>query len=211
MNTRKFYLKPPYNSIILLFLYKVEELFPYFVVGPEDAEHGAGGSERGFVLDPAHADAEVFRLHHYPYPERLEFLEQGVRYLHGKPLLHLQAAGEGLHEARYFRKANDAAVRDIGDMGLPEEGQHVVLAERIESYVLDDDHLAVIGLEESAVEDLIYVGVVAGSYFAQRPGDALRGFFQAFPPGVFPQGFKDLQRCRFKRVFHVHILQVLKA
>ncbi len=72
----------------------------------------------------------------------------------GEALLHLQAAGEDIDEAGDFAEADDLAVGHVGDVRLAEEGKQVMLAHGEELDVLDDDHLVVVDVEESFVEDV---------------------------------------------------------
>ena len=66
----------------------------------------------------------------------------------GQPLLDLEPAGVHLDDARDLREPDDPAARDVGDRRGPEERQQVVLAQRVERDVLDDDHLAVGDVED---------------------------------------------------------------
>ena len=55
----------------------------------------------------------------------------GVGDLDGEPLLHLRAPGVAVDEPGDLRQAGDAAVlaRDVGDVGLADERDQVVLAQ----------------------------------------------------------------------------------
>ena len=52
-------------------------------------------------------------------------------------LLHLEPPAEDLHDPRDLGEADDLPVRDVGDVGLPDEGEHVVLAEAVDLDVAD--------------------------------------------------------------------------
>ncbi len=109
----------------------------------------------------------------------------GVGDLRGEALLHLQAAGEDIDEARDLGEADDLAVGDVGDVRLAEEGQQVVLAEGEEFDVLDDDHLVVVDVEEGGVEDGVDVHGVAAGEEGHGFFHALGGVEEAVAGGVF--------------------------
>ena len=75
----------------------------------------------------------------------------------GQPLLHLQAAAEGIDDARDLAEADHLRARQVGDVALAEERQQVVLAEAVEIDVLHDDHLAVVDREESVIDERLDV------------------------------------------------------
>ena len=83
----------------------------------------------------------------------MEGLLDAVADLLRQALLDLQAAGVGLHHAGDLGEPGDAAVRDVGDMGLADEREHVVLAQREQLDVLDQDHLAVRLREYGGTDD----------------------------------------------------------
>ena len=84
---------------------------------------------------------------------RVEGLLDTVADLLGQALLDLQAAGVSLHHAGDLGKPGDAAVRDVGDMGLADKREHVVLAQGEQFDVLDQDHLAVRLREYGGTDD----------------------------------------------------------
>ena len=66
----------------------------------------------------------------------MERFVYATAYLGGETLLHLKSVGKNIDHTRYLAQTCDAAVRDICHMHLPKEGQHVVLAQRVELDVL---------------------------------------------------------------------------
>src|SRR5205814_1679113 len=83
-----------------------------------------------------------------------------VRHLVGEPLLHLEPAGKHLDHAWDLGETDQAAVRQVGDVRPTEEGQQVVLAQRVD---LDVAHahqvlvpLAVQGITDH-VRDALFV------------------------------------------------------
>ena len=78
-----------------------------------------------------------------PDAGRLEHVHDRVGDLVGEPLLHLEPAGEDVHDAGHLGEAEDLAVGDVGDVGPAEERQQVVLAQRVELDVAHHDHALV--------------------------------------------------------------------
>ena len=87
-----------------------------------------------------------------------------------QPLLHLQPAGEHVDDPRDLAETEDAAVGEIRDVRLAEEGQQVVLAEAVDLDVPHHDHLRVRLLEDGAVDELVELLVVAAEEIAKAPG-----------------------------------------
>ena len=125
-----------------------EELGAGAVAGPEQPEHGRRGHDRPGLADAAHDRAQVGRLDDDADALRLEPVLEELRDLLGEPLLDLEPARVHLDDARDLREPDHPAARDVGDRRRPEERQQVVLAERVERDVLDDDHLAVGDVED---------------------------------------------------------------
>src|ERR1700722_15621277 len=78
----------------------------------------------------------------------------GFADLASEALLDLESPCEDIDEAGDFAEPNDLAVGDVGDVGFSEEGEEVMLALREELDVLYDDHLVIVDVEESFVENL---------------------------------------------------------
>src|SRR5262245_43765493 len=76
-------------------------------------------------------------------------------------LLYREAASEYPHQAGELGDANDVLVGDIANIGPPEEGQCVVLAERVElDRPLDDLAQMAVGLAAALrLEDSEHLGV----------------------------------------------------
>ena len=77
-------------------------------------------------------------------------------------------------------------------MGAAEEGQQVMLAERVEGDVLDDHHLRVAHLEDRAVDQPVRVHVVAGRQLVVHAVHALRRAPQPLAVRVLPYLREDL-------------------
>ena len=83
-------------------------------------------------------------LEHHPDAERLEGLVDPVGDLAGHPLLHLQVAREQLDDARELRQPDEAVAGQVADVRDAAERQQVVLAQRAERDVGDDDEFVVV-------------------------------------------------------------------
>ena len=104
---------------------------------------------------PAHHHAEVGGLDDDADAARLQRIHDRIGDLVGEALLHLQAAGEHVHDAGRLGEAHDAAMRDVRHVRPAEERQHVVLAQRVELDVLHQDHALVRLLEERVADHLL--------------------------------------------------------
>ena len=70
-------------------------------------------------------------------------------------------------------------------MADAEERQQVVLAQRIDLDVADDDHVVGLDLEDGGFQQGGGVLLVAAGEIGPRGGGAFRGGFQAFAVGIF--------------------------
>src|SRR5579862_4997104 len=158
----------------------------------EDADHGRGDRRGVLLLDAAHHHAEVAGFDDNSHALRGDDVLDGVGDLTREALLHLEAASEDLDKTRDFAESDDLAVGDVGDVHLAEEGQHVVLAERVHLDVLDDDHLVIVDVEEGVVEDGVGIFVVSLGEEGQGFLDALGGALEAVTGGVGVEAADDL-------------------
>ena len=110
-------------------------------------------------------------LDHHAHAVRLQGLLQRVRDLVGQALLHLEPPGEHLHDPRDLAQSEQSSLGNIGDVRLSEERQHVVLAERIQLDVLDEDHVVVLLDEHARSDRLTRVGPVSAREPFHRLGD----------------------------------------
>src|SRR5262249_10054568 len=119
-----------------------EELGPCPWIRLERAEHCARDRNGILLLHAAHGHAQMRALHHHADAERIDLLVDDLRDLIGEALLDLQAATEGIDDARDLAEANDAVAWEIRNVTLAEEGQQMMLAQAIEVDVLDNHHFA---------------------------------------------------------------------
>src|SRR5690606_16492939 len=112
--------------------------------------------------------------------------------------------------ARELRQAEDLVARHVADRGGAEEGQHVVLAQRVELDAREHHHLRALGLEQGAVDDLPGVLPVAAGEEPQRPLDALRGLRHALAGDVLAEGGDELCDERLEARL-AHLVEVVCA
>src|ERR1700753_2862478 len=96
----------------------------------------------------------------------------GLADLAGQTLLHLEPSCEHVNETGDLAEADDFSIGHIGDVSLAEKWEKMMLALREELDILDDDHLIVIDVEESFVENVCDVHGVA-------TGEKCHGLFHA--------------------------------
>src|SRR5262249_982080 len=114
------------------------------------------------LLDAPHEHAEMRGLDDHADALREERIVERLGDLSRQPLLDLEAAAEHLDEARQLREAKDLPVRNVRDVRLAEEGQEMMLAQRVEVDVLDQHHLVVVVFRENRpVQDLADILLVA--------------------------------------------------
>ncbi|MNE13941.1 hypothetical protein D3C80_1067960 [compost metagenome] len=131
---------------------------------------------------------------------RLQVRFDGLDDVVGQGLLVLQATGEDLDHARQLGDAHHLLARQIGDIGLAQEGGHVVLAVALDLDVAQDDHVVIAGhVLEGARQLLARVGVIAVEPFAIGVDHALGRVDQARTLGIVA-GPGDQGAHRFQRL-----------
>ncbi|KAF5136310.1 hypothetical protein E5D57_000070 [Metarhizium anisopliae] len=148
-----------------------------------------GGAAR--LLHAAHHHAQVARLHDDGDALGPQDLEDGVGHLLGEALLDLQAARKHLGDAGQLGDADDGVVRDVADVHLARKGHQVVLADRVDVDVLDNDHLGVALLEDGAVDNVEHVLLVAARKVQHGLGVALRRGQEALAVRVLAHALED--------------------
>jgi len=76
-------------------------------------------------------------------------------------------------------------------MTFTEKGQEVMLTERIELNIFDDDHLIVIGFEYRAIDDFIDIVLIPLRQVLKGLRGALRSFLKTLSGNVFPDVFYE--------------------
>src|SRR5207237_5093274 len=119
--------------------------------------------------------------------------DQRVGDLRGGPFLYLRSLRVSVDEARELRQAGDPAVvaGDVRDVRAPVERNEVVLADRVERDVADEDHLVVVGFER---DDEVARRILREPRedFGVHLGDARGRTHQTVAVGVFPDREQDL-------------------
>lgn len=118
--------------------------------------------------------------------------DQGINDLRREPLLNLGPSSEGVHQPGKFAQPRDESIRggDVSDVGYAVERDQMMLAGRVEGYVLHDDEFFM-----AKVKRLVQHGegvfVEAAVHFRRSAGDARGGLKQAGPVRVFANGQEE--------------------
>src|SRR5947209_4406367 len=157
----------------------------------EAAAYGRGDGDRAGLLHAANGHAGVLGLHDDHHADRLESVEERVGNLGGQALLNLQAPRESLDQPRQLRQPDDAPrLRDVCDVALADEGREMVLAERGEADVFDDDHLVVL-VARKRPDVLARVFAHPRRQLGVHLRHTPRSPLQAGAPRVFAYAFED--------------------
>ena len=115
---------------------------------------GGGDGPRALGPGPAQAHAGVLGLDHDADALGLEPLGEVLGDLGREALLGLGTSGEELHRTRELRQPEDPRAGQVAHVGHAGEGQQVVLAQRVDRDVGDQDQLVVPGgvVERRGVE-----------------------------------------------------------
>ena len=133
-------------------MYQRQEFCPGFLFVAEAAQHGRGHGGRVLLLYATHHHAEVPRFDDHAHALGLNHLLDRFGNLGSQPFLNLQPPRKKFDQAWNFAQANHFSIRNISDVYLPEERQHVMLAEAEHFDVFHDDHFVVANREQSALQ-----------------------------------------------------------
>ena len=103
----------------------------------------------------------MFRFYDHRDACRLQARHQRLGDLSGEILLDLQSPRVNIDNARDFGEADDFSIRNVSDVRAPDKGQKMVLAQRIELDVFDQDDLARFGIEDRIVDNVIEILPIA--------------------------------------------------
>ena len=140
---------------------------------------------------------DLFLLSAGFYIIALGFYELFVDQLGDLPrhaLLNLQAPGVDFDNAWNLRQADHLAAGNVGDMGLAEEGQHVVLAHRVHLDVADDHQLVGVAGEHRVVDQRTDVLAIAAGQEVKSLGRAFRRLDQAFTLHILAEQRDDVAK-----------------
>src|SRR5438046_1758490 len=158
---------------------QVQELRPGARIAAEGAEHAGRDHPPARRLNAAHLPAEMPRLHDDATAPRFQGAVQSLGDRLRHLLLELEPVRVDLDQAGDLAQAYHLAFRQVPDLDVAEEGQHVVLAEAVEGDVFDDDHLVVVLVEDRVSDDILRLDAVAIGQLAHRPRHPLCGRGQA--------------------------------
>src|ERR1022692_2763071 len=99
-----------------------QEFGSCFLFAAEATEHGRSYRRRMLFLDATHHHAQMPGLDDNADALGLDGALDGLRNLRGQAFLDLQAAREGIDEARYFAQADDFSIWNIATCTLPKKG-----------------------------------------------------------------------------------------
>ena len=117
--------------------------------------------------------------------ERVQRILDAVADLDREALLDLEPAGVGLDHTGDLAQSGDLAVGDVRDVGLADEGAHMMLAHRVEFDVPDYDHLLVLLVENGLLYNLSAVLLVSLGHELERFRDTLGGLHEPLALRVF--------------------------
>ena len=98
-------------------------------------------------MNAANGHAGVGSFHHDRYAASLEFFVEKVGNLLGESFLELGLMSEGINDASEFGDANNSLIGQVSHMGVAQERQQVMLADRVKGNVPQTNDLVVIFLE----------------------------------------------------------------
>ena len=104
-------------------------------VGAEESADSGGDHGRAWFVYAANSHAGVGGLHHHSYAASLELFVEEVGNLLGKAFLDLWLMRESINDAGELGYADDPLVGQVGDVGMAEERQEVVFADRVKGDV----------------------------------------------------------------------------
>lgn len=168
-----------------------EELLTRLLLGPEATQHGGGDSSRTRLLHTAHRHAHVAGLHDDGDTAGADSLHDGEGDLLREALLDLKASRESLGDTSKLAESEDELVGDVANRDLAGEGDKVVLAEREDVDVTDDDHLLVVLGEDGVVDDINKTLLVSLRHPHERLRITLRSTEKALAVGVLADALKD--------------------
>ena len=122
---------------------------------------------------------------------RLDDVTDGIGDLHRQVFLDLQASCIHVDDTGDFRQPDHLAARQIGDVRATDEWQHVMLAQRVQFDVLDDDHVVVLRAEYGVIHYRVKVLIVAAAQECHRLRRAFRCLDQPLALQILSQALDD--------------------
>ena len=139
-------------------------------------------------------------IHYDAHALGLQHLVDGVGDLGRQLLLDLQAMAIDLQHPGELGNADHPPARQIGDMGAPDDGHHVMLAMGFEADVAQHHHLVIaVGFLEGALQEGDRIDFVSGEELLIGACHPPRGAEQALAIGVVA-GPADQRAHRLERL-----------
>src|SRR5258708_15524263 len=107
------------------------------------AQHFARDHRDAAFVNAARRHALMHCVDHDPDAARLENIVDARGNLRGELLLHLKPARVTVDDSRELADADDAIGGQVTDMGVADNGRHVMLAKRFETDVAEHHHFIV--------------------------------------------------------------------
>src|SRR5215203_3830235 len=124
----------------------------------------------------------------------MEDVHESIGDLRGEVFLNLKSTRKHVDDPRHLGESDNLALRNIGNVRLPNERQEMMLAHRVKLDVLHEHNLARFRFEDRVVHNLIQALPVAGGQELESSCRATGRLEQAFPLRVFPDGIKNLMK-----------------
>ena len=172
-----------------------EELRAAARIVPQLSEEGRGGGAGADSPCATQAHAGVLGLDDHSDTSRLELVLQVVGDAFGESFLGLGSAGVKGDQPGELRETEDALARQVPDVRDADEGQHVVLAERLQRQVLHQYELVV----TLVVGERGEVELRAAGHLDQGPSHPARGLDEVLVVQVQAQGDEQVSRGPLRR------------
>ena len=108
----------------------------------------------------------------------LQSLHDRIRDLVGQTFLDLRSQCEPFDDARELAQSRDATTRQVGDVRVPDEGQEVVLADRMERNV-PEQHDLIVFFVKDGLEIRLRIDMQSAGKLRVRSRDTYRRPSQA--------------------------------
>src|SRR5215210_555446 len=116
---------------------------------------------------------------------------EGIGDLDRELFLELGSAGVALDESRQLGQSNDAAARRVPHVSFADEGDQVMLADRVQGYIPHEYRIPIV-LREADLQVARGVLAQASKEVGIGVGDALRGAEDPLAVRILPYPYEDL-------------------
>ncbi len=165
----------------MLKVYEREELGAGGGVVAEAAQHRGGFHDRVLLLHAAHHHAHVLGFDDDADAFRFGNVHDGFGNLRRELFLNLESTSVQVDDTGYLGQAQHFSRGYVSCMAFADEGQQVVFAQGVQFDVLHDHHLAGVGGEQGAVDDIVDLLAVALGQELEGLGGAFGCVYQPRP------------------------------